>query len=196
MAKLYRVKLLAAQREELRALVSKGEGKAQRMRRAQTLLLADAGKADQSIAEALQIHRTTVERTRRRFAEEGLEAALSRRQAPKASTPPKLDGAGEAHLIALVCGSPPEGHARWSLRLIASRLVTMGEVEAISHETVRRVLKKKQAQALAQRSVGDSSPGQRRVRLAHGGRAGGLPKARESKASACLPGRGGKRTAR
>ena len=98
MAKLYAVKRVASQREQLRALVSKGEGKVQRMRRAQTLLLADAGKADQTIAEVLQVHRATVERTRRRFAEEGLEAALSRRKASRAPTPAKARRGGRGAL--------------------------------------------------------------------------------------------------
>ncbi len=119
-------------------MVRKGVEKAQRLRRANILLMADAGRSGQPIADALQVGRATVERIRQRCAQEGLEAALARRKASKAPTPPKLDGAGEAHLIALVCGAPPQGHARWSLRLVASRLVQTGEVDAISHETVRQ----------------------------------------------------------
>lgn len=196
MAKIYKVKLSEAERRRLLAMVSRGVEKARRLRRAHILLLADDGRADQPIADALKVGRATVERIRQRFAEEGLEAALSERKRAEPPTTPKLDGAGEAHLIALVCGTPPEGHARWSLRLIASRLVQMGEVAAISHETVRRLLKKKQAQALAQGAVGHSAKAERRVRVAHGGRARSLPEASRSQVPARLPGRGGPGTAR
>lgn len=142
MAKIYQVKLTAEQRKMLRATVNKGSAKAQRQRRARTLLLADAGRSDQAVAQALEIGRATVERTRRRFFEEGLEAALSRRRQARPSRRPKLDGQAEAHLITLACSTPPEGHARWTLRLLADRLVALEVVAACSHETVRTTLKK------------------------------------------------------
>src|SRR5215210_1882988 len=142
MAKIYKVKLTIEERQRLLAMVRKGVDKAQRLRRANILLLADDGRADQGIADALKVGRATVERIRQRYAQEGLEAALSRRAQKRPSRTPKLDGAGEAHLIALCCGPVPEGHARWSLRLLAERFVQLGEVDAICHETVRRVLKK------------------------------------------------------
>jgi transposase len=128
----------------LRELTTKGVGGAQRHRRARVLLLADAGRSDQAIADALQVGRATVERTRRRFAEEGLEVALCRRAQARPSRLPKLDGAAEAHLVALACGAPPEGRARWSLRLLADRLVELVALEGgrLSYETVRRTLKK------------------------------------------------------
>lgn len=141
MAKIYQVKLTTEQRTMLHATVNKGSAKAQRQRRARTLLLADAGRSDQAIAAALQIGRATVERTRRRFFEEGLEAALSRRAQARPSRRPKLDGQAEAHLVALACSAPPEGHARWTLRLLADRLVVLEVVTACSHETVRQTLK-------------------------------------------------------
>ena len=142
MAKIYQVKLTAEQRKLLHATVNKGSAKAQRQRRARTLLLTDAGRSDQAIAGALQIGRATVERTRRRFFEEGVEAALSRRVQVRPSRQPKLDGQAEAHLVALACSTPPEGHARWTLRLLADRLVVLEVVSACSHETVRQTLKK------------------------------------------------------
>ena len=142
MAKIYQVKLAAEQRELLDATVNKGSAKAQRQRRARTLLLADAGRSDQAIAGALQIGRATVERNRRCFFEEGLEASLSRRVQARPSRQPKLDGPAEAHLVALACSTPPEGHARWTLRRLADRLVGLEVVAACSHETVRQTLKK------------------------------------------------------
>lgn len=144
MAKLHHVRLSEAERTALRELTTKGVGGAQRHRRARVLLLADAGRSDQAIADALQVGRATVERTRRRFAEEGLEVALARRAQVRPSRLPKLDGTAEAHLVALTCGAPPEGRARWSLRLLADRLVELVAVDGgvLSYETVRRTLKK------------------------------------------------------
>lgn len=144
MAKLHHVRLSEAERALLRDLTSKGSAGAQRHRRARVLLLADAGRSDQAIADALQVGRATVERTRRRYAEEGLEVALARRPQVRPSRTPKLDGAAEAHLVALTCGAPPRGRARWSLRLLADRLVELVAVEGgrLSYETVRRTLKK------------------------------------------------------
>ena len=160
MAKLHHVKLSEAERSALQAMTTKGSGKAQRLRRARTLLLADAGRADEPIAQALQIGRATVERTRRRYAEEGLEAALSRRAQVRPSKLPKLDGAAEAHLVALACGSPPEGRARWTLQLLADRLVELVEVEdgRVSYETVRRTLKKTRSSPGRSPSSGASRP--------------------------------------
>lgn len=175
MAKLYDVKLTEAQREMLLAMTTQGEGGAMSQRRARTLLLADAGRGDAAIAQALQIGRATVERTRRRFVEEGLPAALQRRVQRRPSKRPKLDGEKEAHLVAVVCSTPPQGHGRWSLRLLADRLVELSLVESISQETVRRTLKKKQAQALAQaQAVVHPTRGKRRLCRPHGRRAGSL----------------------
>lgn len=104
------------------------------------LLLADDGRTDEEIWNALQIGRSTVERTRRRFFELGLEAALSER--PRPGKPPKLDAKQEAVLIALACSDPPDGYERWTMQLLADRLVELKVVDSIVDETVRRLLKK------------------------------------------------------
>jgi transposase len=96
---------------------------------------------DEAIAEAVEVSQPTVARVRRQYVEEGLEAALNRR-APRREYRRKLDGEQEAHLIALACGAPPEGQGRWSLRLLANRLVELEDLETLSYQTVRRVLKK------------------------------------------------------
>ncbi len=140
MRKKYVVSLDEAQRMSLRARISSGTESARRLRRARTLLLPEEGKSDVAIAQALHLGRATVERTRQRFCQEGLEAALGERPRPGAE--PKLDAKQQAHLIALACSAPPQGQERWTLRLLADRMVTLEHVEAISHETVRRTLKK------------------------------------------------------
>lgn len=175
MAKLYPVKLMPAEREKLRAMLTKGNHAALCQRRARTLLLADAGRSDQGIAEALQVARATVERTRRRCFEEGMEAALQRRPQRRPSRRPKLDGEKEAHLVALACSPPPEGHSQWSLRLLADRIVELKIVDSASHELVRRTLEKKRAQALVKtRAVVHPTRAKRRVRGLHGRHPGSL----------------------
>ena len=113
-----------------------------------------------------------MERVRQRCVEEGLEAALGRRQQLNRRQR-KLDGAGEARLIALACSQPPEGRAGWTLRLLADQLVECEIVDSISTETVRQTLKKR-TQALAERVLVHPAPRQCRIRVRHGGRAGGL----------------------
>jgi transposase len=141
MNKRYIVDLTADERAGLRALLNKGAAPARRLTRARILLLADEGGTDPEIAAALHVHRATVERTRRRFVEGGgVERALSDR--PRPGGRPKLGGKGEAHLVALACSAPPEGRSRWTMQLLADRLVELKLVEAISDETVRRTLKK------------------------------------------------------
>jgi len=141
MKKLYMVELTDAERTQLLLLVGSGKSSARRIRRARTLLLADDGKTDREIAEALHIGAATVARTRQRFATEGLEAALSERTRPGAER--KLTPKQEALLIALACSTPPEGKERWALRMLADRMVELGHVEeSLSYETVRRTLKK------------------------------------------------------
>ena len=125
--KKYRIKLTAEEQQELKALVSKGRAAAYRQTHARILLLSDearqdGGMTDEEIARSLQIASATVERVRRRCVEEGIEAALGRREQQR-RRPKKLDGAAEACLIALACGEPPEGRVRWTLRLLADRLV-------------------------------------------------------------------------
>jgi hypothetical protein len=146
MKKKYPVILTPAARDDLMTLIGAGVAPARTLVHARILLKADqspAGPAwvDDRIAEAVEVSQPTVARVRRQFVEEGLEAALNRR-APTRSYERRLDGAQEAQLVALCCGAPPEGAARWSLRLLADRLVELEIVEAISHETVRRTLKK------------------------------------------------------
>jgi transposase len=146
MKKRYRVTLTGDEREELRALRRRGRVDARVLIHAGILLKADQGPdgpgwADARIAEALDCGTATVERVRKRFVEEGMDASL--RPKPTSRTyVRKLDGEGEARLITLACSDPPEGHARWTLRLLADRLVALGVVDSVSHEAVRRTMKK------------------------------------------------------
>jgi transposase len=137
--KRYIVDLTPEERTSLDALTRKGKAAARSIRRAQTLLLADEGLTDAAIALRLNIGHATVERTRQRFVEEGLDAALSEKPRPGARR--KLDGKQEAFLVALACSDPPEGRAKWTMQLLADRLVTLGVVETLSDETVRQRLK-------------------------------------------------------
>ena len=144
--KKYRIKLTPEEQQELKKLVSRGRAAAYKQTHARILLLSDEAQADgamkdEDIARALQISLATVERVRRRCVEEGIEAALERRKQLR-RRPKKLDGAAEAHLIALACGEPPEGRASWTLKLLAERLVECEITGAVSTETVRKTLKK------------------------------------------------------
>ena len=146
MVKRYRVRLSEEEQQGLRWLVCKGRAAAYKQTHARILLLCDENQADgamkdEEIARALKLVTATVERVRRRGVEEGLEAALGRRQQLNRRQR-KLDGAGEAHLIALTCSQPPEGRAGWTLRLLADQLVECEIVDSISTETVRQTLKK------------------------------------------------------
>lgn len=140
MAKIYTVSLDDDERELLHQLTTKGQTKARRLKRAQILLLADQGKTDQHIKDALSVSIPTIERIRKRFVLEGLEEALS--ENPRKGKDPILDGKQEAHLVALACSEAPEGQAKWTMQLLADRLVELDIVETISRETVRRTLKK------------------------------------------------------
>ena len=145
MHKKYIVRLTGEEREPLEAMVSKGTTSAHRIVHAQILLKADRDGpnwTDEEISEAFGVHTSTVRSIRERFVTEGLESALNRK---KRAEPPReriLDGAKEAQLLAVACGSAPDGRARWTLRLLAGRLVELKVVEGISYETVRRTLKK------------------------------------------------------
>jgi transposase len=146
MKKKYIVTLTAAERRMLQEMLSRGKAAARKLVHARILLKADAGPAgpgwnDDAIAEGLDVGRATVERVRKEFVEDGLEAALERRK-PRREYERALDGDGEAHLIALACQKPPEGRSRWTLRLLADRLVALEYVEQVSYQTVRRTLKK------------------------------------------------------
>lgn len=146
MAKKYRIKLSEEERLNLTEMVNKGKGMAYKRRHAHILLLADensgsGGMTDKQIGESALVGVATVERVRRRCVEEGLLAALERRR-QKNRRKPVLDGQGEAKLAAIACSSPPEGYSRWTLRLLADKLVELEVVESISRETVSKVLKK------------------------------------------------------
>ncbi|SRR6266487_5014875 len=140
MPKKYLVQLSEDQRGLLYALIQKGNAPARTVRRAHTLLLAHEQQPAQTIAVMLHTSAVTVTQTCKRFLTAGLEAALYERLRPGARR--KLDGRQEAHLVALACGPPPAGRERWSLRLLADRIVELGIIETVSYATVRRVLKK------------------------------------------------------
>lgn len=145
MRKKYLVRLTSEERAELQAMVSKGKVAAYRIKHANILLAADVEGAawpDQRIAQAFSCHRGSVENIRRRFVLEGLEAALQRKKQARPSRERKLDGDGEARLIALACSEPPDGRDRWTLKLLADALVQLDMVDSISDQTVRRTLKK------------------------------------------------------
>jgi transposase len=140
MKKVYVVDLTKEEKAELLDLVGKGEARARKMNRAHILLLADEGRTDKDIAQALHTSPSTVERTRRRFVEGGLEHALNESLRPGGRR--KLTGKQEAYLVALACSDPPEGKKRWSMQMLADKLVELEVVGEISDETVRRTLKK------------------------------------------------------
>lgn len=143
--KKYQVKLTEDEREYLDNLTSAGAVRAREMKRAMILLKADENQdggawTDEAISEAVDVHVMTVVDLRKRFVERGMAGVLKR--APAGHRPAKLDGTGEAHLIALTCSEPPAGHDHWTLQLLANRMVKLAYVDAISYETVRQVLKK------------------------------------------------------
>lgn len=148
MTKKYHVTLTPEERVELERLIRRGRAAARKLTHARILLKCDenAGGAttpgDPDVAEALEVGHATVARVRRRFVEEGLEAALVPKPAARVYAR-KLDGDGEARLVALACSHPPRGRNRWTLRLLADRMVMLGHAEdGLSYETVRRALKK------------------------------------------------------
>jgi transposase len=143
--KKYIVRLTSEERAELEAMVKKGKAAAYKIKHANILLAADVGGPawpDRQVAEAFCCHPRSVENVRRRLVLEGLAAALERKKQTQPSHPPKLDGQGEARLIAVACSQPPEGQDRWTLKLLAERLVALEVVDSISDQTVRRTLKK------------------------------------------------------
>lgn len=137
--KQYVVELTEAERAQLLELVRKGKAPARKIARAHILLSADGGATDKSIAQSLHLSVPTVQRTRKRFAEGRLEALSER---PRPGAKPKLDGKAEAFLVALACSEAPEGRHRWTVRLLADRMVRLEVVQSLSRETVRRLLKK------------------------------------------------------
>lgn len=139
-ASKYRVKLTESQRRRLGEVANRGRSPARTVKRALALLKADEGQTDERIAEAVSISRRTVVRIRKRFCEEGLESALVER--PRTGQKRKLDERAEAHLVAIACSDPPEGHAHWTLKLLANKMVELDYVDSIARETVRKSLKK------------------------------------------------------
>jgi transposase len=138
--KLHIVNLKEQEREELKQYLRKGKSSARSLTRARILLLADEGRDDEMIAEALKVSKSTVSRIRTRYCESDLDFALHEKA--RSGAPPKIDGRIEAQLTLLACSEPPDGRSRWTVRLLADRLVEMEVVEAISHMSVQRLLKK------------------------------------------------------
>jgi len=166
--KKYKVTLTGDERGELRGLIAAGKGAAKRLAHARILLKADASEGgpawpDARIAEAAEVSVATAERVRQRFVEQGLEAALCRKKQDRPSRERKLDGAAEARLVTLACSAPPDGRARWTMQLLADRLVELRVVDAVSDETVRRTLLK--------------------TRSSRGGRTGGASRRRRTRSS-------------
>ena len=139
-AKLYQVNLTEDEREQLLGITRRGKSSGRKVKRSLILCKADEGLTDQQVAEALMVGPSTVGRVRQRFVEGGLERALN--DLPRPGQRRKLDGKQEAHLVAVACSAPPEGHARWTLRLLADEAVKLELTGSISRETVRQVLKK------------------------------------------------------
>jgi transposase len=144
--KRYIVTLTPEERTYLRGLISKGKAAAFKQRHARILLKTDQGSegecwTDEKIEQALDVHSSTVERLRRRFVEEGLEAALQRKE-QKNRRAKIIDGEAEAHLVTLACSKPPEGRTTWTLQLLADQMVSLEVVDSVSPETVRKTLKK------------------------------------------------------
>lgn len=145
MAKKYVVTLTPAERKQLLQLTRSGKAPARKIKRAQMLLKADtlhpeARWTDEQISNAYDVHTNTIADIRKRFVLSGLDSALKER--PRGHRRRALDGEAEAHLIAVACSPAPDGHAHWTLRLLAERMVELKQVETISHETIRQTLKK------------------------------------------------------
>jgi transposase len=143
----YKVTLTKEEREELMSIINKGSHTSQKFRNAYVLLNCDEGKYSEKVTNAqiskvLKVGMRTIDRIKKRFIEDGFEEVLERRPTQR-EYERKADGDFEAHLIAISCGKPPKGFARWSLRLLADKMVELKYVDTISHETVRTVLKKR-----------------------------------------------------
>ena len=146
----FKVTLTQDERNELQLLVKKGKAAARKINHARILLLADdgefgPGKTDVTIVEALETSVRTVERVRKRFVEEGFEQAVNPKPQPKRPSKVKIQGKVEDQLVELACSDPPEGRGRWTLQLLADQMVMLSYVESVSHETVRKSLKKRRS---------------------------------------------------
>ena len=134
------VKLKEHARQYLQKIVASGEERARKITRCRVLLLADKGKTDQEISDALNVCLATIFNIRRRYCREGFERAIN--EGARSGQPPKFKGKSMAKITALACSKPPEGRAKWSLRLLADRLIELDIVETISHVSVHNILKK------------------------------------------------------
>ncbi len=134
------IKLKRQEQKILEQVVSKGTEKARKITRCRILLLANEGKTDTQIIESLRVARNTVRQVRSRYVQSGLEAAIN--EQPRSGAPRRISGRQKAKITALACSDPPEGRSRWTLRLIADRAVELELVDTISHQTVKRILKK------------------------------------------------------
>jgi len=162
MSPRYRVTLTQEERKELETLTKRGKTHARRFTHARALLLCDVGESGpawkvEDVAEALGITSRTIEKLKKRFVEEGLDVALDRKQREKPPREVTFDGAFEARLIALACSDIPEGHTRWTVRLLADKAVELKFAESVSHMTVQRALKKTNF-SLISASTGKSRP--------------------------------------
>lgn len=142
----YKITLSKEERDELKTIINKGKHTSQKFRYAYILLNCDEGKysekvTNENICKVLKIGMRTIDRVKKRFVEEGYETILSRKPTTR-EYERKVDGDAEAHLIALCCSEPPTGYARWTLRLLSEKMVELSYVDSISHETIRKVLKK------------------------------------------------------
>ena len=176
---LYKIHLTKEERDELDALRSSGKRAANTVLNALILLGTDIGEhqnnrqTNQQIWDVLHVNMRRIDRVKRRFVEEGMDRALERRSGGPRPKARKIDGETEARLIALSCSQAPKGRMRWTLRLLADKLVELELCESVSHETVRKVLKKRN-QTLAETTVGHCPGTKRRVRRAHGASARSL----------------------
>ena len=136
----FKVKLKAKEVKLLKGIISKGVEKARKITRCRILLLCDAGKSKTEIVSMLSINPNTVSNICRRYVEEGLEPAINEK--PRSGAPTLFDGKLKAKITALACSTPPEGRSQWSLRLLSEKAVELDLVDSISHEDVRRILKK------------------------------------------------------
>ena len=137
---LYKVILKEEEREKLRNYINRGKSPARSITHARLLLLADAGRSDAGIVDALGVSKSSVSRIRKRYCEEGLYSALNDK--PRSGAPPKVSGRAKAQLATLACSEPPEGRSRWTLQLLADKLVELKEVDSITSMSVCRYLKK------------------------------------------------------
>ena len=159
--KKYKVTLTEEERSRLKAITFKGSHRSQKVLNALILLNCDEGEFQDArsindvVASVLQVSMKKIDRVKKRFVEEGIDIALNGRKGERVYSK-KADGDFEAHLVALSCGNPPEGFARWSLRLLADRVVELNYIDSISYETVRQVLKKRN-KALETARVGNSA---------------------------------------